>query len=97
MVLTREELLNSVRNQFGEDTSDDVLVLVENITDTITDLENKSKGQTDWKKKYEENDASWRKRYRDRFFSGSSEDDDPEDVQEPKKKIRNYNDLFKED
>lgn len=95
-VRTREEILQSVRERFGDDTSDDSLALVEDITDTITDLENKSNNDsTNWKKKYEENDAAWRKKYRDRFFSGGSDDD--EDAPEPtNKKNYSFENLFKE-
>lgn len=95
-VRTREEILNSVRSHFGEDTSDEALALVEDITDTITDFENKAKTDgTYWKQKYEDNDAGWRKKYRDRFFSGGSDDD--EDAPEPtKKKNYSFENLFKE-
>lgn len=95
-VRTREEILNSVRTHFGEDTSDDTLALVEDITDTITDFENKAKNDgTNWKKKYEDNDAAWRKKYRDRFFTGGSDDDDDE-LEPPIKKNYSFENLFKE-
>lgn len=95
-VRTREEILQSVRERFGDDTSDDSLALVEDITDTITDLENKANNDnTNWKKKYEDNDAAWRKKYRDRFFSGGS-DDDKDEPDEPQKKNYTYENLFKE-
>lgn len=95
-VRTREEILNSVRTHFGEDTSDETLALVEDITDTIIDFENKAKNDgTNWKQKYEDNDAAWRKKYRDRFFSGGSEEDDDES-EPPKKKNYSFENLFKE-
>lgn len=94
-VRTREEILTSVRSHFGDDTSDETLTLVEDLTDTITDLENRAKDTTDWKKKHDENDAAWRKKYRDRFFSGDSgnEGDDPEP---DTRKNYTYENLFKE-
>lgn len=94
MVLTREELLNSVRSSLSDDTSDEAIALVENISDTLTELENNA--QVDWKKKYEDNDASWRQRYKDRFFSSGDNNDDPPEPSEPTKKLT-YEDLFKED
>lgn len=95
-VRTREEILNSVRTHFGEDTSNETLALVEDITDTITDFENKAKNDgTNWKQKYEDNDAAWRKKYRDRFFSGGLEEDDDE-PEPPKKKNYSFENLFKE-
>lgn len=95
-VRTREEILNSIRTHIGEDASDEALALVEDLTDTITDYENKANNDgQNWKQRYEENDAAWRKKYRDRFFSGSSDvdDDEPEPT---KKKNYTFENLFKE-
>lgn len=95
-VRTRDEILSSIREHFGDDTSDETLVLVEDLTDTITDFENKAKTNgTDWEQKYKDNDAAWRKKYRDRFFSGGSVDDDDEPEQ-PEKKNYTFENLFKE-
>lgn len=95
-IRTREEILNSVRERLGDDTSDATLALVEDITDTITDYENKANnGGTNWKQKYEENDEAWRKKYRDRFYSGGSGEDDNEPDPPPKKNYT-FENLFKE-
>lgn len=95
-VRTRDEILTSIRTHFGEDTSDETLALVEDITDTINDFENKANNNGEnWKQRYEENDAAWRKKYRDRFFSGGSDDNDDEH-EPPKKKNYSYANLFKE-
>ena len=95
-VRTREEILNSVRSHFGDDTSDEALTLVEDLTDTITDFEQKANNDgQNWKQRYEENDAAWRKKYRDRFFSDGSGDDDDE-PEPPKKKNYSFENLFKE-
>lgn len=76
-VLTREELMSQVKSHFGEATDDASLKFIEDISDTITDLETKANGDgEDWKAKYEENDKNWREKYRERFFSSSKEDDD---------------------
>lgn len=69
-VVTKDELMGAIKALVSDNTSDEVLAVVENVSDTMDDLINKSKGDgKDWKKKYEENDAEWRKRYTDRFFS----------------------------
>ena len=95
-VRTKEEILTSIRSRFGDDTSDDTLALVEDITDTLTDFENKANNDnTNWKKKYEDNDEAWRKKYRDRFFSDGSEDDDTASEPADKKKY-SFENLFKE-
>lgn len=77
-VKNREEILESVRAIVGEQTDDETISFIEDISDTLTDLETKAKGDgTDWKTKYEENDAEWRKKYTERFYS-SDHDTDPE-------------------
>lgn len=95
-VRTREEILNSIKEHFGDDTSDSTLALVEDLTDTIADFEQKANNDgQNWKQKYEDNDAAWRKKYRDRFFSGGNDDDDDE-PEPPRNKNYSYENLFKE-
>ena len=65
-VLSKEDLIAKLNASFGENLSDD------NISDTIDSFSDAE----DWKTKYEENDASWRKRYKERFEG--KEDDSPE-------------------
>lgn len=86
------EILNSVNSILGENnSSDEALALIEDITDTYNDNNNEN-----WKQKYEENDKAWRDRYRERFMSGDpSFDPDPEPEPEPPKQYK-YEDLFKE-
>lgn len=91
----REELLSAIRERFTDDTSDETLGLLEDITDTLDDYENRANDSTDWKTKYEENDANWRQKYRDRFFNSSNNDDDLEDNKGNEKPIRTFEDLFK--
>ena len=96
-IRTREEIMSSVRERFGEDTSDETLVLIEDISDTMTDLETKANNDnTNWKQKYEENDAQWRQKYRDRFFSADSDDLGGNEPPAPQKKSYTYENLFKE-
>lgn len=67
-VRTKEEIMDAISKRLGEDTSDEALSLLEDVTDTLADME--SKAGTDWEQKYNDLDASWRKRYRDRFETG---------------------------
>ena len=88
-VKTREEILESVRARVGEQTDDETIAFIEDISDTLSDLETKAKGDgTDWKSKYEENDAEWRKKYTERFYSLEPEPypepPKPDDTQKPK-------------
>ena len=92
-ILTKEQLMESIKNRVGEDTSDEALAFIENVNDTIENMS--SDKNTDWKAKYEENDAAWRQKYRDRFFGkGSDQNDESDDQQETKPMT--YEELFKE-
>jgi len=95
MIKTKEEIISAVKERIGEDTSDESLALLEDVTDTLSDFESKASDSTDWKTKYEENDASWRQKYRDRFMSGGSSDSDEQDEQEEDKPVpKTFADLF---
>ena len=72
-----------------EEIDDETIAFLEDVTDTLTDLETKAKGDgTDWKTKYEENDAEWRKKYTERFYSSDPNPDPeppkPDDTPKPK-------------
>ena len=95
-VKTREEILESLRGRFGEEPTDDDIAMLEDITDTFTDFEEKTNDATNWKNKYEENDKAWKKKYSDRFLSkdggnndNSGDSDEPED-----KPMKTFDDLF---
>lgn len=100
-VRTITEILESVQTRLGDDTSDEAIAFVEDITDTLNDFESKTKDEEDWKKRYEENDASWRKKYKDRFFgkgkpSEEEIEDEFEDNEEVEEKtVKTFEDLFK--
>ena len=95
-VKTREEILESLRGRFGEEPTDDDIAMLEDITDTFTDFEEKTSDATNWKKKYEENNKAWKKKYSDRFFSKDGDDDDnPDDPDDPgDKPMKSFDDLF---
>lgn len=75
-VKSREEILSQINARIGEDNSDEALALIEDVTDTLTDLETRASGDgKDWKAEAERIDKEWREKYRARFSSGSSEED----------------------
>lgn len=98
-VKSKEDLLNGAKAIFGESETDEVLEFLGDITDTLDDYENKVNDKEDWKTKYEENDSSWRKKYKERFFSNSTNEpdnlldgiDEPDEADSPK----TFSDLFK--
>lgn len=92
-VKTKDEILESIKSRFSEDTSDEALAFLEDVSDTFADYEQKIKGDgKDWKAEAERIDAEWRQKYKDRFFSGR----DPEDEEEDKT-VLTYEELFKEE
>ena len=100
-VLTREQMLERIKQRIGEDTSDEVLKLIEDVSDTINDYESKTKDTTAWEKKYKENDEQWRKKYKDRFFNAPAKDEkvdsESNDDDESKENKLTYENLFKEE
>ena len=93
-VKTREEILESFKTRLGENPDDESISFLEDVTDTLDDFEKRANGDgTDWKTKYEENDANWRKKYTERFFSGEP---NPEPKPEPDDTPKTFSDLFKE-
>lgn len=77
--------------------SDESISLLEDLSDTFEDLSSQIVQAGDYKKKYEENDAEWRKRYHDRFFSVAEENTSNEDDKDDEVEKKTYESLFKED
>lgn len=102
MELSREEFLTRIQGRLGEDSSDEALSFMEDMTDTFDGLTSKiNTDATDWKAKYEENDAQWRTKYKERFFGGNetmpadaldNQEEDVSDDSSPK----TFDELFSE-
>lgn len=76
MIKTKDEIISMLSARIGEDNSDESIALFEDISDTLTDYENRTADSTDWKQRYEENDNEWRVKYKERFMSSGSEEED---------------------
>ena len=50
-IKTQEELLNSIRDLLPDNTSDEAISLLEDVTDTLGSFSNANKDNEDWKKK----------------------------------------------
>ena len=95
-IKSSEDLLKSLTTLIGDNSSDDNLAILEDVADTLKDYEEKTADQTDWKTKYEQNDADWRKKYKERFLSGETiKDEQEEDVKKDSKTLT-FDSLFKE-
>ena len=95
-IKTLADILTRVNALIGEDTSDESLTLIEDLTDTFNDQAESN--NESWKKKYEDNDRTWRERYKERFLSGDSTIDKELENDEPEEEPKTYKfeDLFKE-
>lgn len=87
-VVERDVLIQRITGLLSDPESDDSLSLIEDVTDTL-----EAGSSDDWKTKYEENDAAWRKRYKERFLK--KPDKEPEIEEEEKEEKKTYDDLFK--
>lgn len=100
-VVTKEAILERVKTLAGENKDDNVISLLEDVTDTFTDLEQRSTGggdNTDWKAKYEELDTSWRERYIARFENTDVVDTatHEQEIETASDETLTYESLFKE-
>jgi hypothetical protein len=95
-IKSRDELLKSLNALIGDNSTDENLAILEDVTDTLKDYEEKTADQTEWKTKYEQNDADWRKKYRERFMSGETIKEEQEEDVEKDSKPLTFDSLFKE-
>ena len=95
-IKTKEELLASLKQSFGDNADDATLSLIEDVTDTYDDLNSKAKPDgKDWKAEAERIDKEWRQKYHDRFFNPVEDEKDPLDAGDPEPKKYRFEDLFK--
>ena len=92
-VLSREDLMKRLNEALGEDAD---VSIMEDVADTYDDLADHSDAD-EWERRYNENEAAWRKRYRDRFECGTP-DSGPiittDDEQEDDIKVKTFDELF---
>lgn len=65
MFTEKSALLDKIKAYMKDDTSDEAISIVEDVSDTIDELTSRS--SEDWKSKFDENDRMWRERYMKRF------------------------------
>lgn len=79
MKLNREDFMSAISAIVGDRTDDEAISFVENMTDTFDAFGDSEKDKTiaDLRKSLEDTEQSWRKKYRDRFYSGTDEEENP--------------------
>lgn len=93
-VVSKEDLIKRFAEKFTGDTSDEVIQLTEDLTDTLEDFVARVEDKEDWKAKFEENDANWRKKYKDRFLEPSVNEEEIHKQDEDENTNVTFNDLF---
>lgn len=89
--ITFGELREKITGLIGDRTDDEALSILEDVADTLVDE------PEDWHEKYNQLDADWRKRYRDRFNGKPDRADPiPEPEPEPKEESISIMDVLKE-
>ncbi len=85
MIKPISEIIETVKTRIGDNPDDESVAFLEDITDTLTDYDNKTKDNTDWKNKYDELDRSWKEKYISRFSDvvEDSKNDVDDEVESP--------------
>lgn len=71
-ILNRDEYFEHVRAAIGDRSDDESVKFLEDMTDTYNSLEDNitHRDGEDWEQRYHDLDNQWKKRYKERFFSG---------------------------
>lgn len=70
MVKTKDEILAEIKTYIGDRTDDETVSLVENVTDTLSDMEKNGNAAA----RVKEVEDMWRTKYMERFFDGDKEE-----------------------
>ena len=94
-IVSKEDLIKRLSEKFGDDNSDEVIKLTEDLSDTLNDFDSRINDTEDWKTKFEANDNMWRKKYKDRFLESSDSGENENHEQDDDENTNvTFNDLF---
>lgn len=93
-VRSREEIIAQISSRVGDDTSDEAIALIEDVSDTLNALTGSNGDGKDWKAEADRIDKEWREKYKARFTSGSDKDDTSFDDKGGSEKEYTYENLF---
>ena len=86
MIYSYDDLMKRIKEYIGDKQDDETLSFIEDISDSV-------KQNTEWERKYKENDDNWRKKYSERFFTN----DEPKNIEDDENNVDiTIDDLFKE-
>lgn len=93
-VIESSELIRRITERIGDDVSDEALSLLEDVTDTVNDFSRRIEESGDWERRYNENDAAWRTRYRERFSGAVDPEQETPVPEEEEVKHNTFEELF---
>ena len=107
-VLNKDDFMSRIKAKVGDDTSDEAMSFIEDMSDTFNDLESRTVDNSgEWEEKYnnavqekDNLDKEWREKYKARFFDGVENGseaivDQTEGVKDDGKEVT-FDDLFTE-
>lgn len=101
---TAEELVSAIRTAVGdENLSDDVLGIIEDVTDSVVEVDQsamkeqiRSELEEEYKARLDDLDGQWRRRYAERFTTPTEViEEQKEDVEDDSEEMT-FEDLFEE-
>ena len=75
-VITTDVFMERINGLIGENSDDDTLAMLGDFKDTLDANSHANDRIAELQREKDELDASWRKKYRERFFKGGSDDED---------------------
>ena len=90
-IKSKEEIMTQLQTIIGEDTSDETLTFIQDVSDTLAN-ENSAQRIKELETQLVDQDKQWREKYRDAFFTGKPDEslNEQEDDGRPSK----FEDLF---
>lgn len=93
-IKTRDELMQTANGIFGENSDDNILEFIGDLSDTLASVADSAQRISQLEEEKQQIDNNWRKKYRERFFAPVDGDDRDDDPNPPALKTR-YEELFK--
>lgn len=75
-VLSTDVFMERINSLIGENSDDDTLAMLGDFKDTLDANANANTKIAELEQKNKDLDTSWRKKYRDRFFTGGTDSED---------------------
>lgn len=76
-ILSKDEFLQKIKDYVGDNSDDNTISFIEDMTDTYNDLSSRQNGitQEEVDRRIEEVHSQWRERYKERFFNPQNDPD----------------------